>query len=496
MNIYRIAAIATALLITACSPKTTKTDSALLQDYDSFFSQLEEIHPDPYSAFGGERKFRRSVARLRRDLASRDTLTFSEMQFEVNALLSTLHDGHTRMGWSDVPAKVEQKWIPVNFRVIPEGLVINATAKDYERLSGAKVLKVNGSCINKVLERLDRLVITENRFGLLDAAKDYLRNTNTLRAIFPDFDSDFLELSLRLKDGSDTTVSLPFYPNDSPVWGTFVYPPSVSGLPRGNHDFCFADSARTTMVYRMKSVTSADIAWSDDSHVIAEVFQDMLNMMKEAGSSTLVIDLRGNGGGDTSITYAALYELYGNRFLTTDLGFSYSTKISVAFLEKYNRSLEDIRRERGDEINLGDMMESDGHTSDIEHFTCSRKDILRAQNGEAVYTPENVYVLTDAYTFSAAFHFAYMLQKMGAKIIGVPSGQSPNTFMESTVFTLPYSGFRAQSSNSVQTIFPEDDKRAHILWPDIMLTYDEYKALNFNLDAEILYLLQRKNAAE
>ena len=34
----------------------SKQDS-LLQDYDYFFSQLEQIHPDPYSAFGGKDEF-------------------------------------------------------------------------------------------------------------------------------------------------------------------------------------------------------------------------------------------------------------------------------------------------------------------------------------------------------------------------------------------------------------------------------------------------------
>ena len=33
----------------------------LLQDYDYFFSQLEQIHPDPYSAFGGKDEFTRQL---------------------------------------------------------------------------------------------------------------------------------------------------------------------------------------------------------------------------------------------------------------------------------------------------------------------------------------------------------------------------------------------------------------------------------------------------
>ena len=34
---------------------------SLLQDYDYFFSQLEQIHPDPYSAFDGKDGFDKAV---------------------------------------------------------------------------------------------------------------------------------------------------------------------------------------------------------------------------------------------------------------------------------------------------------------------------------------------------------------------------------------------------------------------------------------------------
>ena len=69
------------------------SNEGLLQDYDYFFSQLEQIHPDPYSVFGGKEEFGKAVKQLRDELANRDSLTLNEMQVEVTKLISALYDG-------------------------------------------------------------------------------------------------------------------------------------------------------------------------------------------------------------------------------------------------------------------------------------------------------------------------------------------------------------------------------------------------------------------
>ena len=78
---------------------------------------------------------------------------------------------------------------------------------------------------------------------------------------------------------------------------------------------------------------------------------------------------------------------------------------------------------------------------------------------------------------------------MGAKIVGVPSSQAPNTFMEVTPFTLPRTNLEGSISNSLQLFLPADDPCAKQLTPDILLTYDDYKRYNFDNQAEVLFLL-------
>jgi hypothetical protein len=77
-------------ILMGCGQSVSK--DSLLEDYDYFFSQLEQIHPDPYSVFGGEKSFKKEVRRLRNELAGTDSLTLDEMQSKVTQLFSAIAD--------------------------------------------------------------------------------------------------------------------------------------------------------------------------------------------------------------------------------------------------------------------------------------------------------------------------------------------------------------------------------------------------------------------
>ena len=105
----------------------------------------------------------------------------------------------------------------------------------------------------------------------------------------------------------------------------------MSVSPHKNFEYRFVDANQQTMAICINSVVSADIpnleSYGLKSDVIvADVFARMLREMKAANSQRLIIDLRGNNGGWTMIMYAALYELYGKRFMDTDLGMHFATK--------------------------------------------------------------------------------------------------------------------------------------------------------------------------
>lgn len=200
--------------------------------------------------------------------------------------------------------------------------------------------------------------------------------------------------------------------------------------------------------------------------------------------------------------YPVLYQLYGDEYLTTDLGCHYRTRLSELYLQKNNVTLEGFNEWQGTSYRIGDLMNVEvNQTPDsvddslrnavIDSYMCLNKDMLHAQNGAPLYRPEHVYVVTNEDTFSAAFHFTFMLWKMGATIVGVPSSQAPNTYMESTPFTLPNTGIECSVSNAIQLFFPADDPRSKVFRPDWTPSWEDYRRLGFDSRADLLYILEK-----
>ena len=238
---------------------------------------------------------------------------------------------------------------------------------------------------------------------------------------------------------------------------------------------------------------------------LSEVFAHMLKEMKKEASSTLIIDLRNNSGGWTPIVLPTLYQLFGDHFLQTDMDIEFYRIISPLYMQKLQTNLQDFNQAYGTDYAYGDYTFSTDEadttnieqrrTDFIENCMSSVPEELRKQQGKALYTPEHIYVITNERTFSAAFHYTFYLWKMGATLVGIPSGQAPNTYMEQTLFRLPYTGMQGSISNSIQICFPGKDRCAHTLYPDLIPTYQDYQRYNFDVQTEILYLLDKIKSA-
>jgi hypothetical protein len=78
-------------------------------------------------------------------------------------------------------------------------------------------------------------------------------------------------------------------------------------------------------------------------------------------------------------------------------------------------------------------------------------------------------------------------------VVGVPSGQAANCFIEAHPFDLGYSGIVGQISVKLSVNLPDDPKNARLLLPDAELTYAAYAAMAFDPNASVRLALTRAN---
>lgn len=501
---------------------------SLVSDFTQFVHLLEETHPDPYTGFGGRYFFHNEVRKVKKQLGiSHTAKEFVEI---CSAFLSHIPDQHTYLNIPGTNENVRTGRLNIEFRVMPEGLYIKSIDKKYGEMLGGQVKSVNKIPIAALIEKINRISASENKYGSYLNLSNILTRGNLVR-LFPNIEEN-LEVGLLTPQGEEVSVVFPvIYTNDK-VEKVSV-PNTLVIEEDDNLSFGFANKNKDIMYWRVMSIMAQEnYEYLHDNGMpgleqqlkfyydvflkkqmpedikeaikgvpsFLDTFTIMLEQMKVNKTKNLIIDLRGNTGGYTPITLASLYMLFGDEYLNTPMDVHFSRRVSELWLKKMNMTLDELNKSRGTQYALGDFTfsTSAGETDIatrrkdfIDNAMCSAsiKEQMKKQNGQPLYRPEYIYVLTNVGTFSAAFHYTFYLWKMGAKIAGVPCRQAPNTFMEGTWFELPYTGAQCSISNSIQIFLPSDDERANVFYPDIMPKVNDYIRYGFDLNVEVLHLL-------
>ena len=543
-NIFQRAAllsVLTTMLAFNSANAQIPTDS-IVADFNEFVRLLEETHPDPYTNYGGKPFFRLEAMDTRFGLIEDSVTSSDELARRITKFLAPLEDGHTNidMGFSSFFEEREPEMgAPIDFRPISDGVVINSITSEYKDLLGSRLIAIEGIPLKEICTNLAEYRTAENEIGRINLFC-FINglSPNELRKAIPDMRQDSITFQLQTPEGKQMNLTLPLI--DKYGSGSNIELSSVEltkPFPsQGNLSYLFVDDKKNTMYFRSSQIISRDaleiminrgmdvgqylkrtyMQFNEDempndvNKALAKIpsfsdeFGKMLQVMKKNKSKNLIIDLRGNSGGFTPITLPTLYQLWGDKYLeeAPRFGIKFIQLFSPLYMKKMNITMEQLNAEMQDYgFILGDYIAtSEGDYSPeeitdeyrdrmIEEMTSSVKDKLMAQHGKPVYTPEHVYVLINPTTYSAAFHYAFFLWKMGATVVGLPSKQAPNTYMEATPFELPRTKLKGNISNSLQLFMPNDDPRAHQFTPDLMPTYEDYKHYNFDMNTELLFLL-------
>lgn len=523
------------LLCLLASPALSQNDlhgDSLASDFRYLVKLLEATHPDPYSGFGGKVFFHEAAFRVENEL--RRTSGSRQSFFDqASTFLSHLQDGHTYLFAPPADPKEGQRQLPLQIRTIPNDIILQSVPHEYKHLLGSRLTGVNGCDMKAILAHTAAIHASENLYDCYANLCRHINREHFLQQILPDI-TDSVRLSLITPEGENTEITLPLLSRQEIENIKLQHTGSWPAYSDKQLEYHFADTKKQVMIININSIMARDnfeymqkqglkdlyrqlefyyqnilkkempadtLQAVRELPSFAETFDKMLREMKKENSSTLIIDLRNNSGGWTPITDATLYQLFGDRFLQMDMGMRFYRLISPLYMQKIQTDLQSFNRQRGTNYAFGDYTFSVDapDTTDVEkkradfirYCMCSVPEKLKELHGKPLYTPEHIYVVTNDRTFSAAFHYTFYLWRMGATIVGIPSGQAPNTYMEQTLFRLPHTRMEGSISNSMQVCLPTNDPRAKTLYPDLMPDYEDYRKYNFDNHTEVLYLLDR-----
>ncbi|MCZ4695845.1 peptidase S41 [Ancylomarina euxinus] len=519
------------LLIIASSAKSQQTlnRDTLVSDFKYFISAIEETHPDPYSAYGGRVYFKKGAFDVETKLKNND-YTKDEFVSIISEFIATLGDSHTGMRVARPKNDPNALKLPISLSTATDNLFITALPIEYEHLLGSRIVSVNNIPLKDLLEKAGEINPTENYYGKCHYFRRKFSDYIYAGKLIPNIEPE-INLELKTISGDTENILISYLTSDKYKEVKIVETDSWNKISDDYISYQFVDKKRETMHLRMTSVMArgafilmdergfsnfemyTDYFYKtimkcerpkDKAEAInkmpsfIEIFYNMLIEMKKNNSKNLIIDLRDNTGGFTAITSPSLYQMFGDRYLETDMSTNYYRLISPLYMKKIGTTLDEYNKKNESDFKFGDYAFKE-KSNKKEKIEVKRKNfiegksylspVINENDGKPLYEPKNIYVLTNDRTFSAAFHYAYYLWKMGATVVGVPSCQAPNTYMETTPFTLPLTKLNGSISNHLQEFLPSTHRCAKTFYPEHMMNWEDYKKYSFDKHSEIKYVL-------
>jgi len=518
---------------------------ALIEDVRELSGILESVHPDPYIRGGGKIAYHRRLQKLIKDIPQ-DGMTKEGFFYKIQPFVAALVDGHTNLSliWTQKDRE-NPGGVPLYFEPIDEKLYVGAvTRQEHMPLIGALLVSIEAITFTELVNRMKNFVGYENFYGLLGSMgrSGALFNRDSLKRLVPEWkNEEEIRVVLRHSNGSEREYLLPpaehvKYPLLQPV-SKIKFPDS-----KGWISYHFCDKERNIVYLRIDSMSNyreAHEYWHNvgmtqfknytnrvytlyngrepPSNIedvlngipsVTELFVEMLTEIRDAESEYLIVDLRKCIGGFDAINTFFMYHLVGlDEALSQQIKRIEVRKLSE-FLHKTSDEgikLEDISYNMLVPLTLNDydfsndpqFSSDEERKRDLENFhlgifekTPTFYRVFKTGEYERIYLPKKIFVLCSSSTASSGYDMMINLKGLGAKIVGVPSGQSGNHFGNSQQFVLKNSNLVGYVSTKYFIGIPENPEPGQVLLAEYQLTYEKLASLCFDVNADLFNALE------
>lgn len=527
----------------AGAPDTLRLSRAdCVADVGQMTDFIELTHPDPYG-LDGKLAYQRRLHRLVRSIPD-DGLTRAEFHALLEPFVAAIGDGHTQVQplRTAEGQRASGPGLPIDFRILaarpdsvrPALYIQGVAGRQPTEVAGARLEAVAGVPMAQLIERQRRLGSWENEAGNLQNLMWRLWSEQGLRDLLPEWDGgDSVTVRVSLPSGAERNLTLargraPHTWDGESAATRLVPPPTRTGEPV----YRFLDADRSVALLRLDNtwayregfeslvkVHRGNLGFArqfyqmfqgsepprDTTDLIeglpraTTVLDTLVEAMREAGTHTLIVDLRRNSGGSSMLVNMLLYYLHGRAGWGEFFGHFFTIRrLTPSDLAEDSSRVSQFPARIGDYDFAGEFDAAERTPSEAgsEGYwlstTVSFAGELRTGTHEGYYTPPEVVAVVAPRTFSGGFWVAASLRRMGARLVGVPSGQAGNAFANVQYLTLSNSGVAVGVSSRLFVLFPEASSRMAVLPVDVPLTYERWRELSFDPNAELLQVFEER----
>ena len=272
-------------------------------DVASLVQQMPLFHSVPYPGISLA-DFNAKAA----DLSARiPTISDAEIRTGFQALVASINDPHTVVGWSS-PSPF--RYLPLSFYWFDDGIYVTAAPAQYQNLLGGKLTSVGNSGIDDAVQRLSPLVARDNDWWLKSQLPgNILYNTDFLFGTGVTGSTDDAQIVAQSPTGdvvSADVQAVSQFPQMLPVFqGT---PPLYRQNYPGKNYWATVIDGGATVYFQYNS------CYEDPKQASADFFSQLDQMLAQDGVQRLIVDMRNNSGGLATILDPWIDKISATRF--------------------------------------------------------------------------------------------------------------------------------------------------------------------------------------
>lgn len=372
----------------------------LVEDARQLISFIEGCHPA--FALGKVPEGYEAAKEELLTTAASPQATTADLAWAAKAYTASLKDGHTNL---DIFDGNPQAALALNWAADGDTLYL---LDEKGALTGETVTEIAGLSVAEVFAMVDKYVASEN-----EAARDvnHAQWAGLLPLLAPELGGNYADAEVKVSNGeSQRTMRVPFaYPEDSGAPEAVITSEQMGDVFYIDMNQCVLDESTSAVAESLAAAV-------------------------KAGTDKVIIDVRGNGGGNS-----AACELLLN-----------AMGMEAPYYGGYLRYSPLAKLQRGYEYGEGHEM--------------AEPDLTPAKANPDI----KLVVLTDEWTYSSATMLGVFVRdgKLGT-LIGRPSANSPCSYGDILSFALGNTSMRGTVSHK-QFLRPDAEADPAILTPDVL----------------------------